>query len=541
MAWPTHAVSNQPPPLTGINLFETDLALIDGIQRLDASWHAQALVRRGRWAGSEEAQRLAARANRFPPVLQTHDAQGHRIDRVEFDPAWHALLHGLRADGLQARAWESSRPGAHVARAASFYLHAQVEAGSLCPITMTFAALPVLQPEPIFGSLAPRLYCDAHDTRDLPIPAKSAILIGMGLTEKQSGSDLRGTQTVASPLAAGGRGQDYRLNGHKWFFSAPMCDAHLVLARAPEGLSAFFVPRWRPDGQRNAVAIQRLKDKLGNRSNASAEVEFFDAHGTLIGEPGRGIATLITMANITRLDCAIASAALMRQALVQAIHHCRHRQAFGKTLTRQPLMAQVLADLALESEAALLLALRLAHAFDTGERMLLRLLTPAAKFWICKRAIEFAAECMEVLGGNGYVEDGPLARLYREAPVNSIWEGSGNVMCLDVLRAIQQAGNELQPVLSQLAVSADDDVRLRRLFVILQSDLAQPPDAQQAAARRITQSLVLLMQAGLMQAHTPGGVADAFVTSRCDAGHGRVTGCLPTVDCNMLLGRAWPA
>lgn len=541
MPWPTHEVRNQPPLLAGVNLYQTDAALVAGVDRFGAGWHAEALARRGQWAGSEEAQRLAARANRHGPVLQTHDAQGYRIDRVEFDPAWHALLHGLRADGLQARAWTSARAGAHVARAASFYLHAQVEAGSLCPVTMTFASLPLLQAEPLYGMLAPRLEAEVHDPRDLPLSDKSAILIGMGLTEKQGGSDLRGTQTTAAPLSAGGRGQDYRLTGHKWFFSAPMCDAHLVLARAPEGLSAFFVPRWQPDGSRNPVLIQRLKDKLGNRSNASAEVEFSDALGTLVGEPGRGIATLVGMANITRLDCAIASAALMRQALVQAVHHCRHRQAFGLPLAGQPLMQQVLADLALESEAALWLVLRLAQAFDANEQALLRLLTPAAKFWICKRAIAATAECMEVLGGNGYVEDGPLARLYREAPVNSIWEGSGNVMSLDVLRAIQQAGESLPHLLEQLTAPVRDDSRMRVLFDMLRSDLALSPDAQQAAARRITQALVLLAQAGLMRTHAPMNVAEAFIASRCDPLHGRVAGCLSIGDCESLLARAWPA
>ncbi len=541
MPWPTHEVFNQPPPLAGVNLFEADLALAAGVGREGGGWHAAALARRGRWAGSEEAQRLAMRANRYLPTLQTHDPQGRRVDRVEFDPAWHALLHGLRADGLQARAWEAPRAGAHVARAASFYLHAQVEAGSLCPVTMTFAAVPVLQAEPMFASLAPRLFCEAHDAADRPIAAKSAILIGMGLTEKQGGSDLRGTQTVAMPLDSGGRGQAYRLTGHKWFFSAPMCDAHLVLARAPEGLSAFFVPRWQPDGTRNAVLIQRLKDKVGNRSNASAEVEFSDALGTLVGEPGRGIATLVGMANTTRLDCAIASAALMRHALVQAIHHCRHRQAFGQPLADQPLMRNVLADLALESEAALLLVLRLARAFDADERPFLRLMTPAAKFWICKRAIGFTAECMEVLGGNGYVEDGPLARLYREAPVNSIWEGSGNVMCVDVLRALQQGGDSLQPLFDRLAQTAGRDARLRALFDALQAYLKLGPDAQQAAARRMTQWLVLLVQAGLMQEHAPAAVAEAFIASRCGDGHGSVAGCLTAFDSNAILGRTWPA
>ena len=540
MRWATHEVSNQPPPLTGVNLFDADAALVAGVAREGGSFAVPELHALGDWAGGDEARNLSSRANRHPPELRTHDARGRRIDRVDFDPAWHALLAKLRASGLQGRAWQTPERGAQVARAVAFFLHGQVEAGSLCPVTMTFAANPVLSNEPVFASLAGKLYCETHDPRDLPAEQKTSILIGMGLTEKQGGSDLRGTQTDATPIAASGRGADYLLNGHKWFFSAPMCDAHLVLARAPEGLSAFFVPRWRTDGSKNSVLIQRLKDKLGNRSNASAEVEFLDAQGTLIGEPGRGIATLVEMANITRLDCAIASAALMRQALCQAIHYCMNRIAFGKPLAQQPLMMSVLADLALESEAALLLVLRLARAVDDGDKPLLRMLTPAAKFWICKRAIEFCGECMEVLGGNGYVEEGPLAWLYREAPVNSIWEGSGNVMCLDVLRAAHQAGDTLAALLGSLSETAASEARLQPLLDELQSSLAAPQEQQQMQARKITQLLVLLVQAGLMMEHAPPPVADAFIASRCDAIHGRVYGALPAFDAAAIIGRAWP-
>lgn len=552
MRWPTHEVSNQPPPLAGVNLFDADAALVAGVLREGANTGLSELRTLGSWAGSDEARALADRANRHPPELHTHDPQGQRIDRVEFDPAWHALLAKLRASGVQGRAWQTAQRGAHVARTAAFYLHGQTEAGSLCPVTMTFAAIPVLKNEPWFATLADKLYSETHDCRDLPIAEKSSILIGMGLTEKQGGSDLRSTQTDATPVTTGGRGADYRLNGHKWFFSAPMCDAHLVLARTAEGPSAFFVPRWQPDGSKNAVLIQRLKDKLGNRSNASSEVEFFDAQGTMIGEPGRGIATLVEMANITRLDCAIASAALMRQALCQSFHYCMHRVAFGKPLAQQPLMMNVLADLALESEAALLLVLRLARAFDEGDKPLLRLLTPAAKFWICKRAIEFCGECMEILGGSGYVEEGPLAWLYREAPVNSIWEGSGNVMCLDVLRAAHQAGDTLAPLLSSLSDAAAKDPRLNGLLNALNSGLAAPPDQQQRQARSITQALVLLVQAELMMEHAPSPVADTFIASRCDAGHGRVygtlngtltgamNGTLPALDAEAIIRRAWP-
>lgn len=540
MRWPTHDISNQPPPLAGIGLFDADIALSAGVRREGAAAAVEELQALGAWAGSAAAQALARRANRHLPELHTHDAQGHRIDSVAFDPAWHALLARLRASGLAGRAWREPGPGAHVARAAAFYLHAQVEAGSLCPVTMSFASIPVLREESLFSSLAGKLTAEEHDPRDLPMHDKTSIMIGMGLTEKQGGSDLRGTQTGAVPLSGNGRGATCLLTGHKWFFSAPMCDAHLVLARAPEGLSAFLVPRWRADGRRNAVLIQRLKDKLGNRSNASAEVEFIDAEGTLVGEPGRGIATLVGMANTTRLDCAIASAALMRQALSQAIHHCRHRHAFGMPLAQQPLMMNLLSDLALESEAALLLVLRLARAVDENEQSLLRVLTPAAKFWICKRAVEFCGECMEILGGNGYVEEGPLASLYREAPVNSIWEGAGNVMCLDVLRALRQAGDSLVPWQESLAALAAQDARLHSLHDALQADLRLPPDEQAMRARRITQALVLLMQAGLMIEHAPPDVADAFIASRCDAVHGRVFGSLSATVGGRIIDRAWP-
>ena len=539
MRWPTHEVSNQAPPLAHVNLFDADLALQSAALRDLEPATVAALQSLGRWAGSADAQALAQRANRFLPELRTHDRQGQRTDQVEFDPAWHALLGKLRASGLHGRAWRSASRTAHLARAAAFYLHAQVEAGSLCPITMTSAAIPVLGHEPMFGGLADKLFCETHDARDLPIDGKSAILIGMGLTEKQGGSDLRGTQTEAIPAGEGGRGALYLLTGHKWFFSAPMCDAHLVLARAPEGLSAFFVPRWRADGSRNPVLLQRLKAKVGNRSNASAEAEFIDAHGTLVGQPGRGIATLAEMASLTRLDCAIASAALMRQALSQALHHARHRFAFGRALSEQPLMMNVLADLALESEAALLLVLRLAQALDHGETTLMRVLTPAAKFWICKRAPEFTAECMEVLGGNGYVEDGPLAGLYREAPVNSIWEGSGNVMCLDVLRAAQQASDEMQPLLDWLQAGVSADTRLQPLFDVLQSGLRLPAEQQQRQARRIAQALALLAQAALLLEQAPAAIAEAFIGTRCDPQHGRVHGTLSGVDESRIIHRAW--
>jgi putative acyl-CoA dehydrogenase len=426
-------------------------------------------------------------------------------------------------------------------------MQAQVEAGSLCPTTMTFASIPVLQNEPkLFAELQSRLFSCEHDPRDLPLAQKKSILIGMGMTEKQGGSDVRTNATVARPLNGQGRGAGYALTGHKWFFSAPMCDAHLVLARTEAGLSCFFVPRWRSDGSKNAVLVQRLKDKLGNRSNSSSEVEFQDAFGVMVGEEGRGIPTIIEMANHTRLDCVIGSAALMRHAFVQAAHHARHRAAFGRHLAEQPLMRNVLSDLALESEAATLLMLRLARAFETPDdplqRAWRRIVTPAAKFWICKRALEFTGECMEVWGGNGYVESAPMARLYREAPVNSIWEGSGNVMCLDVLRAIEREAGGFSLLLNQLSDIAAAHPGLQSLVAALRKDLTAAPEQREMLARRLAQRLVIAIQASLMLQHAPAAIAEAFIASRTDSECGRVYGTLATPALQQnILDRAWPA
>lgn len=548
MQWPTHEVRNQVPELQDYNLYRSDAALMAGVQHYGAGWHAQALERLGAELGSADTLRLGELANRYVPELSTHDRYGRRIDSVEFHPSWHQLLTLLRREGLHASPWSQLQAGAHVARAAGYFLHGQVEAGSLCPTTMTFAAIPVLQNEPqLFATLKDKLYSREHDPRDLPIEQKKSILIGMGMTEKQGGSDVRSNTTTARPVASGGhsgRGAAYLLTGHKWFFSAPMCDAHMVLARTDAGLSCFFVPRWQPDGSKNAVLIQRLKDKLGNRSNSSSEVEFQDAYGVMVGEEGRGIPTIIDMANHTRLDCVIGSAALMRQAFVQAAHHARHRMAFGKLLAEQPLMRNVLADLALESEAATLLMLRLAHAFDTPDdplqRAWKRIVTPAAKFWICKRALEFSSECMEIQGGNGYVETGPMARLYREAPVNSIWEGSGNVMCLDVLRAIERETRGFMLVLAELRSHASAHTGLQKLLDALQADLATPPEQREILARRFVQKLVLAVQAGLMLQHAPEEIASAFIASRIDGECGRVYGTLSSAaPVAEIIKRAW--
>ncbi|HJW54816.1 MAG TPA: acyl-CoA dehydrogenase family protein, partial [Burkholderiaceae bacterium] len=397
----------------------------------------------------------------------------------------------------------------------------------------------------LFSMLESKLFSREHDPRDLPLEQKKSIMVGMGMTEKQGGSDVRTNSTVARSLNGTGRGADYLLTGHKWFFSAPMCDAHLVLARTDAGLSCFFVPRWRPDGSKNAVLVQRLKDKLGNRSNSSSEVEFQDAYGIMVGNEGRGIPTIIEMANYTRLDCVIGSAGLMRQAFVQAAHHARHRSAFGKRLAEQPLMRNVLSDLALESEAATVLMLRLARAFESSvdplERAWRRIVTPAAKFWVCKRALEFTGECMEVWGGNGYVETGPMARMYREAPVNSIWEGSGNVMCLDVLRAVEREAEGFLLLLNQFDQAAAQHPSLRTLVHALRADLATPPEQREMLARRFVQRLVLAAQGMLMLQNAPTPVAEAFIASRVDPDCGRVYGTLATAALQQrVLERAWP-
>ncbi|SOZ59324.1 isovaleryl CoA dehydrogenase [Cupriavidus taiwanensis] len=534
----THRVFNQVPDLAHYNLFDSDPTVRAALERLGGGWHADTLRQFGARLGEPEVQQWAADANRHAPELHTHSRTGERIDTVEFHPGWHALLGLLREQQLQALPFAQPRAGAWAARTAGYYLQAQVESGSLCPPTMTFASIPVLRKEAaLFAELEPRLYAAEHDARDLPWRDKAAIMIGMGMTEKQGGSDVRANTTVARPVRGEGRGAEYALTGHKWFFSAPMCDAHLVVARmgAEDGpLSCFFVPRFRDDGSRNAVQIQRLKDKLGNRSNASSEVEFRDATGILVGEEGRGIPTIIEMATNTRLDCVIGSSAILRAAFVQALHHTRHRSAFGRLLCDQPLMRNVLADLALESEAATLLMMELGHAFAQAEgdnpdplaAAWKRVVTPAAKFWVCKRTLEATGEAMEVWGGNGYVEEGPMARLYREAPVNSIWEGSGNIMCLDVLRALQRNPDDGARLLQDLSRRAGGHPAVRAELASLQAMLRENPDQLEASARRFAQSLVLTAQAALMLAHAEPAHAELFVASRLGRQHGRVFGTL---------------
>jgi putative acyl-CoA dehydrogenase len=545
----THSVFNQTPTLTEYNLFATDQALQEAVHREGAGAAAPDLLSAGAALGTAAAFEHARLANRNPPILHAFDVRGERIDAVEFHPSWHTLMQGIAARGYHSGPWVRVEgravPGAHVARAAGYLLQAQVECGTLCPTTMTYGAIAAMRRDAwLDRDWVPRLLTREHDSRDLPIEHKRGGLVGMGMTEKQGGSDVRANTTRAVRSADG----SYRITGHKWFFSAPQCDAHLVLAQTDRGLSCFFMPRRLPDGTLNGIYIQRLKDKLGNRSNASSEVEFIDAWAHLMGEEGRGIPTILEMGTYTRLDCVTGSAGMMRQSLVQSVHHARHRKTFGALLIDQPLMQTVLADLAVESEAATALAMRLARAFDSeaeSEAVLRRALTSAAKFWVCKRGCELAAEAMEVLGGNGYTEEMPLARMVREMPVNSIWEGSGNIMCLDVLRAFAKSAATRDVVLQELDQARgrhrNFDAALERFKTLIDG-----PAPAEAHARRFTQMFVTLVQGGLLldAAANPGAaaVADAFCATRlcAEAGWGAVFGASGAApDITAILGRAW--
>ena len=540
----THEILNQPPPLADYDLFGSDRALGEAVRREGAGWAETELTALGSRLGSAETIEWGFQANQNPPVLRAFDRYGHRQDKVEFHPAWHALMTLGVGAGLHASPWAEAKPGAHVARAAGAFMLVQVESGVQCPITMTYGSVPALRRQPeIAAEWLPRIFSRVYDKSFRPSAEKTGALVGMAMTEKQGGSDLRANLTTALPEASGGPGAAYRLTGHKWFMSAPMCDAFLVLAQAPGGLSCFLMPRWTADGEMNAIRIQRLKDKLGNKSNASSEVEFDGAWARLIGEEGRGIPNIIEMGNYTRLDCAIGSAGLMRQAVAQAIHHARHRSAFQKKLVDQKLMLRVLADLALEAEAAMVLALRLARAYDrqddAGETAFRRLVTPAAKYWICKRGPALAAEAMEVLGGNGYVEESVMPRLYREAPVNSIWEGSGNIMCLDVLRALGR-GTEAGAALRAELATGGGDPRLNRFVAALEANLARSGD-DEANARRLVEAMVLALQAALLIKGVPSAVADAFCASRLAGDWGHAFGTLPPGgDLRAVVERAAP-
>ena len=538
--------ANQTPPFEDCNLYTGDLALAEGVRTHGAAWATQALQAFGQVTGSADIIALARAADRHPPELLTHDRYGSRLDVVEFHPAYHELMTIGCSAGLHSSPWAEPRAGAQVARAAMYLLYGQVENGTQCPLTMTYAATAVLARHAgavpgLEEHWLPRIHARRYDSRFIPVEGKTGATIGMGMTEKQGGSDVRSNETQATPQAARGTGRPYRIEGHKWFFSAPMCDAFLILAQAPGGLSCFFLPRFLPGGTVNAIRLQRLKDKLGNRSNASSEVEFDGATAWLLGEEGRGVPVILEMVNYTRLDCALGSAALMRQALAQAIHHARYRMAFGRRLVDHALMKNVLADLALESEAATALVLRVARAYDSDDEpevALRRLVTPAAKFWICKRVAAFAQEAMEVLGGNGYVEESMLPRIYREAPVNSIWEGAGNVMCLDLLRAIGHDPQSAEVLRSAMAPALGRDTRLDAFARRLGDDL-RTAQTDEAGARRLAGRLVLALQAALLIEHAPAPIAEAFCGSRLTGTDGRVYGMLDaTQACDTLIERA---
>ncbi len=539
----THEVLNQPPALTNYNLFSQDRALREALNREGGRGSAPIASEFGNLTGSEEVIRWGFQANENEPRLRTHDRFGHRIDEVEFHPAWDHLLRLSVKYGLHCEPWLNPIPGAHVSRAALMMLAAQNELGHLCPISMTYSAVAALRHQPeVAREWEPRILSHKFDPRPQPAHEKSGILIGMGMTEKQGGSDVRANTTRAEPLGHG----EYAITGHKWFCSAPMCDAFLVLAQAPAGLSCFLLPRWTPDDQRNAFHIQRLKQKLGNRSNASTEVEFDRAWAQLIGEEGRGVPAIIDMVRHTRLDCVIASTGLMRQAVVQALHHASYRKAFGKRLAEQPLMRNVLADLCIESEAATVLMMRVARAFEPGEHErecgIARLMTAAAKYWVCKRAITHVAEALECLGGNGYVEESIMPRLYRETPLNSLWEGSANVICLDVLRALAKGPESLESVRTEIRLAYGADRRLDCYIDKLEEELIQPLNTLESAARRLTGRLAIALQASLLVRHSIPAVADAFIESRMNGDCHHSFGTLnPSANFQAILERAWPS
>ncbi len=545
-AYETHVVENQPPALENYNAFEADAGLKEAVVREGGEWGLERLNRFGALVGSARVIALGFQANRFPPILRTHDRFGRRIDEVEFHPAWHELMTLGVEHETHALPWRSPKPGAHVVRAALEFLFYQQEAGVGCPLTMTFAAVPTLRKQPeIADEWLPRITSNIYDRRFIPAAQKKGALIGMAMTEKQGGSDVRANTTRARPIGRGAPGGEYLLTGHKWFCSAIMSDAFLTLAQTERGLSCFLVPRFKPDGTQNPIAIQRLKDKLGNRSNASSEIEYRDTWAQLIGEEGRGVPTIIEMVAHTRLDCVIGSAALMRQAVTQAVHHAAHRRAFGKLLIDQPAMQNVLADLALECEASIALTLRLARAYDhpndAHERAFARIATAVGKFWVCKRAPQHVGEALECLGGNGYVEESILPRLYREAPLNSIWEGSGNVMCLDVLRAIQREPHSLEALITELRTVKGTNAEYDRLLAQIENQLRATEDAE-LRARQIVENLALGLEICVLLRTDEPQIADAFIASRLSGRRSSIYGTLPAgTPFRKLIERCRPA
>jgi putative acyl-CoA dehydrogenase len=552
-AFATHEVLNQSPAFEDVNLFTTDKALMEAVAREGGGHAAKRLAAFGAQCGSAEAFNRGRLANEHPPRLKPFDTKGRRLDVVEFHPAYHECMELSIKEGLHCSAWDhlakaGGKPvaGANVARSAGTYMAIQMEAGHQCPITMTNAAVPTLLLQPEIGQWwVPKVLAREYDKSFKPAADKRGVTIGMGMTEKQGGTDVRASTTTAEPIGGGGPGGEYRITGHKWFMSAPMCDAFLVLAQAPGGLSCFLMPRFLPDGSVNALRFQRLKDKLGNRSNASSEVEFAGAHAWLIGEEGRGVPTIIEMVTCTRLDCAVASAGLMRLALANAVHHCRHRTVFQKHLVDQPLMTQVLADLALDVEAATALSFRLARSFDRASdehaAAWRRLMTPVTKYWVCKLGPALSYEALECLGGNGYVEEGIAARIYRELPLLAIWEGSGNVMALDLLRVLQREPDTVAIVMEDLARVVGSDPHLKAHLQRVQA-LLHEPRLLDRRGRDLAEALATLAAATILRAHAPAAVADAFIGTRLSGAPRQTYGQgLDWADARAIVDRALPA
>jgi putative acyl-CoA dehydrogenase len=542
----THAVFNQPAALVDYNLFSGDAALKDGLAREGAGWAESELANLGARLGAAETLELGVLANRYPPELDTHDRYGRRIDLIRYHPAYHQLMAGAIELGLHASPWANPRPGAHVARAARYYLQAQIEAGHGCPITMTFAATPCLAKEPALArQWLPKIFAPAYDPRNVPAAEKAGLTIGMAMTEKQGGSDVRANTTRALPIGRDAMGETYELVGHKFFVSAPMCDAFLTLAQAPGGLTCFLAPRWRADGTKNPIEIVRLKRKMGNVANATSETEWRGALAWRVGPEGRGVATILEMVAATRFDCMIGSSAGMRMAAAQAIDHCRQRKAFGEYLIDQPVMRNVLADLALEAEASLALTLRIARALDAraadpNEDALARIGGALGKYWICKRAPAHAYEAMECLGGSGAMEDSPMPRLYRDAPINAIWEGSGNVQCLDVLRAISRKPETLEACFAEVDTARGGHAALDAHVAALKDDMRDLADFE-PRARDLCDRLALALQASAMVKGAPSANADAFCRSRLEGRGARNWGALPSgLDLDAIVKRAMP-
>ncbi|HEX4879276.1 MAG TPA: acyl-CoA dehydrogenase family protein [Limnobacter sp.] len=545
----THQVTNVATELHGHNLFASDTALVEAVKREGGAWGMDELTGFGQRCGQAEYLELGHLANKYPPELDTHDRFGNRVDLVHYHPAYHALMKSALEEGLHSQPWTSPREGAHVVRGAKAFIQAQVEAGHGCPVTMTFASIPSFRMQPnVAAMFEEKILARGYDPRNVPMDEKQAITVGMGMTEKQGGSDVRANSTVAMPVQQAGPGQLYALTGHKWFLSAPMCDVFLILAQTTAGVSCFAVPRWLPDGTKNALQVIRLKDKMGNRSNASSEVEFRGAQGWLIGEEGRGVPTIIEMVSLTRFDCMGASAGLMRAGLANAIHHCSQRAAFGAKLVDQPLMQNVLADLQLEYEGAIAFAMRMARALDLKdtdphEAKLARLATAVGKYWVCKRAPQHSYEVMECIGGSGVMENSIYPRLFRESVINPIWEGSGNVQCLDVLRAVGKDPTVLMAFHAELNKARGGNTVLDRYLdqLAVQFGLLHKagPDEIQFQARHLVDQMALAFQASLLVRHGPSAVSEAFCSSRLNTQGHHNYGALPTgVDAKAIMARA---